>query len=148
MRQSVRSISLRWEQRVVIRSSPFSLIKGQDSSWRHSIFLQFSAIAARASFVRRWQHVTSIVLKSQQWATSETIPSSVMPLHLLSPISTKFLQVEPIAWRFEAKISRPSSLKTVKVSPIVDNLLRRQVSISCKCDHRRWTTTGIGNLTA
>jgi hypothetical protein len=59
------------------------------------------------------------------------MPASVMLSHLLSPISTKFLQLPPIACRVDEKTSRPSSLSTVKVSFTVDNVDRKQLSISC-----------------
>uniref|UniRef100_A0A0A9G432 Uncharacterized protein n=1 Tax=Arundo donax TaxID=35708 RepID=A0A0A9G432_ARUDO len=45
----------------------------------------------------RLQHVRSIVLRWVHRATRDESPSSVTPLHLLSPISTKFSQPSPMA---------------------------------------------------
>ena len=130
--QSVRSISLRLGQQVAIRFSPFSFIKEHDSNRKHSSILQLSAIESSALLVMRLQHVRSIVLRSLHWATRDEIPSSVTPLHLLSPISTNLLQLSPMAWRRESETSRPSSFNIVKVSFSVANLDRKRCPISYK----------------
>lgn len=135
MVQSVRSISSRLEQQVPIQSRPLSVINLQDSNWRHVRFLHLSAIATRALLVSRWQHVRSMVIRLTQPATSSETPSSVTHLHLLSPISTKFLQLRPIILRLGAKTWKPSSFSTVKLSLKSFNLERKSGASSCKIQH-------------
>jgi len=130
--QSVRSISLRLGQQVAICFIPFSFIKEQDSNRKHSSILQLSAIEWSALLVMRLQHVRLIVFRSLHRATRDEIPSSVTPLHLLSPISTRLLQPSPKAWRRESETPRPSSFNTVKVSFSVANLDRKHCPISYK----------------
>lgn len=101
--QSVRSISSRLGQPVPIYSRPLSVIKLQDSNRRQTSFLLCSPMAIRALSVSMRQQVRSIDIKLTQPAASSEIPSSVTHLHLLSPISDKFLQLTPIILRLEAE---------------------------------------------
>lgn len=121
----MRSASFRSEQQVPIWSRPFSVINEQDSNRRHSSLLQWSAIATRALSVTEWQHVRSTVLNSGQHVTSSEMQSSVTPLHLPSPISSKFLQWMPMIRRLAAETWKPSIFNTFKVPLITLNLERK-----------------------
>lgn len=112
--QSVRSIFSRLAQQAPIRLIPFSVISEQDSNKRVSSLLQEFAIETRELSVSSRQQVRSIEFRSTQLDTSSETPSSVMPLHLPSPIFVKCLQLAPMICRLVTETWDPSSFNVRK----------------------------------
>lgn len=82
----------------------------QDSSFKQVRFRQESDIEMIAASVIDWQHVKSRVFKLTHPQTSCMMPMLVTPVHLLSPIFSKFLQFKLNVWKQESETRAPSSL--------------------------------------